>query len=318
MRRPGPAPALGQRGRSPEPAATGFAAAAEARLGKAVATLYAWLAANRVTRGPWAVLQIFSGADGTLLSGSMAYYTFLSLLPLLMVAGFVIGTLARLSVDVRDAVVTAVDRIFPTSQAGDLVGQLIAGRLALGLFGVVTLVYASSGFVGALTACLNRMWGVTSGRNPIGQKVLNLGIVIALGLAILTSAALTVWARHLAEIVLGADAGFIVAVMDRLASPLSLLLILVVLYRVLPARRQAWRRQVPGALFATLGIELLKGAFSFWARHSAGVSTLPRSVLSVVLLLAWFGLLSQLILYGAAVNVVRSGGGGPAGPAAAS
>lgn len=288
------------------------AAAVEARLGAGVASLYAWLARNRVTRGPWAVTQTFSKADGTLLSGSMAFYTFLSLLPLLIVAGFVVGILARLGLDVREGVVMAIDRAFPTAQAGSLVGELIAGRLALGIVGVITLVYASSGFVGALTACLNRMWGVTTGRNPVGQKLLNLGIVTALGFLVLASVALTLWARYLAGIVFGQDAGLVVAVTDRLGSPVSLLLTLVVLYRVLPARRQAWRSQLPGAVFATLGIELVKGGFTFWARNSAGVSTLPRSVLSVVLFLVWFGLLSQLILYGAAINVVRSGGTPPA------
>ena len=45
-------------------------------------------------------------------------------------------------------------------------------------------------------------------------------------------------------------------------------------------------------------------AFAFWAQHSAGVAVLPRSVLSVVLLLVWLGFLAQLILYGAALNVV--------------
>jgi uncharacterized BrkB/YihY/UPF0761 family membrane protein len=59
----------------------------EARIKQAVAWLYRVLARNRYTRLPWAVVQTFSRAQGALLAGSMAYYTFLSLLPLLVVAG---------------------------------------------------------------------------------------------------------------------------------------------------------------------------------------------------------------------------------------
>ncbi len=283
----------------------------EARIGAAVGSAYEWLQRNRFTRGPWAVMQTFSRAEGTLLSGSMAFYTFLSLLPLLLVGGFVIGTLSRVSVDIRQQVVGAVGSVFPDAQAADLVSQLVSGRAALGLFGLVALLYSSSGFVGALTACLNRMWGVETGRNPVSQKLLNLGVVVVMGTTLMSSAALTIWARFLADSVLGAGAGWVVAVMDRLASPISLLILILLLYQVLPARAQAWRSQLPGAVFATLGIEALRGAFSFWARHSSGVATLPRSVLSVVLVLVWLGLVSQFILYGAAVNVVRSRGDDP-------
>src|SRR5687767_2662713 len=55
----------------------------QARIGKAIDALYRVLGRNRITRFPWAVIQTFSDAHGALLSGSMAYYTFLSLLPLL-------------------------------------------------------------------------------------------------------------------------------------------------------------------------------------------------------------------------------------------
>ncbi len=81
----------------------GPAARAEAGVERAVAHLYTWLGRNRVTRLPWAVVQTFSKAQGALLSGSMAYFTFLSMVPLLMLAAFVIGTLARSSPQVSAA-----------------------------------------------------------------------------------------------------------------------------------------------------------------------------------------------------------------------
>src|ERR687897_74283 len=64
----------------------------EVHIEQAIGRLYRFLAGNRYTRFPWAVVQTFSKAEGSLLSGSMAYYTFLSLLPLLMVAAFVLAT----------------------------------------------------------------------------------------------------------------------------------------------------------------------------------------------------------------------------------
>jgi membrane protein len=272
---------------------------------RAIGSLYRWLDRNPVTRIPWAVIQVFSRAQGALLSGSMAYYTFLSLLPLLMVAGFALGAVSGSNPGIQSALATAVERLFPGIQGREALDQLIRARVAFGVVGVMALAYGGSGFVGALTACLNRMWSVETGRNPLGQKVLNLGIVLLLGVTLLGSVGLTIWVAYLTRHAFGTDEETLPRVIELVASPVSLFLVLLLLYRLLPARRLTWRGQLPGAIVGAAGIEGLKRGFTFWTQHSTGVEALPRSLLSVVLLLVWLGLFGQLILYGAALNVVR-------------
>jgi membrane protein len=282
----------------------GLVARAEACVERAVAWLYAWLARNRVTRLPWAVVQTFSRAQGALLSGSMAYYTFLSLVPLLIVAAFVIGTLARSNAQISSAVSSAVGQLLPGVQGRDVVEQLVGTRVAFGVFGLLSVAYAGSGFVGSMTACMNRMWGVETGRNPVSQKAFNILIVMLLSTVLLGSVGLTIWIGYAARAVLGNEAGPLLRLISTLASPFSMLVLLLLLYRLLPARRHSWLSQVPGALLGAIGVELLKRGFALWTERSAGVSAIPRSLLSVVLLLIWLGLFAQLVLYGAALNVV--------------
>jgi membrane protein len=286
--------------------AAAAASRAEARIERSVGGIYEWLAANRHTRGPWAVIRIFSDAHGALLSGSMAYYTFLSVPPLLMCSGVVIATLARFDLDVRRAVVRAVEAAFPDANGGEVLDQLIDARLTVGLVGVAALAYAGSGFIGALTACLNRMWEVPTGRNPIGQKLVNLGAVVLLATVLVGSVGLSLGAEYLAEETWGRDARWIVSLLDTAVAPLALFVLLMSLYRLLPARSLTWRSQLPGAGAATVGAELLKRGFATWADRSGGIDALPRSLVSVVLLLVWLGLFSQLVLYGAALNVARA------------
>src|SRR6266508_3103422 len=243
------------------PKRPGPAARVEASLERAIALLYAWLARNRVTRLPWAVVQTFSRAQGALLSGSMAYYTFLSLVPMLLLAGFVIATIARSNPQVRDAVSTAVGHLLPGVQGKDMVNQLVGARGAFGVF-------------------------------------------VLLSAVLLGSVGLTVWIGYAARAVLGNDAGPLVRLTGLLASPLSMLVLLLLLYRLLPARKLSLLWQVPGAALGALGVEVLKRGFVLWTERSAGVAALPRSLLSVVLLLVWLGLFAQLVLYGAALNVV--------------
>jgi membrane protein len=283
----------------------------EARIERAVGGLYRFLAGNRWTRFPWAVVQTFSKAEGSLLSGSMAYYTFLSLLPLLMVAAFVLATFASPEPDAREAVAEALNQVFPgigSEVFNEVINQVIANRAALGVFGLLSVAYAGSGFVGSMTACLNRMWRLPSGRNPVGQKIVNILIVVMLGSVLLGSALLTIWVSATAQRTLDRFSiprtSSVVSMIEELAAPASMLVVLLLLYRLLPARRHSWLSQVPGAVFGAIGFYLLKRGFDLWANHSAGISALPRSLVSVTLLLVWLGFFGQLILYGAALNVV--------------
>jgi len=294
----------------------------EARIEQAIARLYRWLAGNRYTRFPWAVVQTFSRAEGSLLSGSMAYYTFLSLLPLLMVAAFVLATFLSGELEARQAVADALNQVFPGVGAdvfSEVIDQVIQNRGVLGLFGLLSIFYAGSGFVGAMTACLNRMWEVPTGRNPVGQKLVNILIVVMLGSVLLGSALLTIWVSATAQRTLDIQpTSPVIDMIEELAGPSSMLIVLLLLYRLLPARRQGWLSQLPGAGFGAVGFYLLKRGFDYWASQSAGIGALPRSLVSVVLLLVWLGFFGQLILYGAALNVVldRRGRGEPIMPKA--
>jgi membrane protein len=280
----------------------------EVHIEQAIGRLYRFLSGNRWTRFPWAVVQTFSRAEGALLSGSMAYYTFLSLLPLLMVVAFVLATFASPEPGAREAVAEALNQTFPgvgTDVFEGVISQVVQNSAVLGVFGLLSTFYAGSGFVGSMTACMNRMWGVPSGRNPVGQKLVNILIVMLLGLVLLGSALLTIWVSATAQRTLELESTSpVLSTIEELAGPSSMLVVLLLLYRVLPARRHSWLSQVPGAIFGGVGFYVLKRGFDFWASHSAGIGALPRSLVSVTLLLVWLGFFGQLILYGAALNVV--------------
>jgi membrane protein len=280
----------------------------EARIEQAVAWLYRVLARNRYTRFPWAVVQTFSRAQGALLAGSMAYYTFLSLLPLLVVATVIATNIAVPEEEAQRAVADALNQAFPgigSDVFNDVIVQVKQNSAALSVFGLLSIAYGGSGFIGAMTACMNRMWGLETGRNPVGQKLLNILIVVLLGTVLLGSAILTVWVSATAQATLDVKPNNpLIELIEEVAAPSSMAVVLLLLYRLLPARRHSWVSQVPGAVFGAVGFYLLKRGFDFWAGHSAGVSALPRSLVSVTLLLVWLGFFGQIILYGAALNVV--------------
>jgi membrane protein len=225
-----------------------------------------------------------------------------------MVAAFVIATFADPEPEAQAAVAEALNQVFPgvgTDVFTEVINQVVANSAALGVFGLLSVAYAGSGFIGSMTACMNRMWQVPSGRNPVGQKLVNILIVMMLGTVLLGSALLTIWVSATAQRTLELEATSpIISMIEELAGPASMGVVLLLLYRLLPARKQSWLRQVPGAVFGAVGFYVLKRGFDYWASQSAGIGALPRSLVSVVLLLVWLGFFGQLILYGAALNVV--------------
>ena len=198
----------------------------DAHIEQAIGRLYRFLAANRRTRFSWAVIQTFSRAEGALLSGSMAYYTFLSLLPLLMVAAFVLATFASPEPEAREAVAEALNQVFPgigSEVFNEVINQVVTNKAALGVFGLLSVAYAGSGFVGSMTACLNRMWRIPSGRNPVGQKIVNISIVMLLGSVLLGSALLTIWVSATAQRTLELEATSpVISMIEELAGPTSM------------------------------------------------------------------------------------------------
>src|SRR4029450_728327 len=106
---------------------------AEIHIEQAIGRLYRFLAGNRWTRFPWAVVQTFSKAEGALLSGSMAYYTFLSLLPLLRGAPLASAPFPSPDLEAQATVAEALNQIFPgvgTEVFQEVIDQVVSNSAA--------------------------------------------------------------------------------------------------------------------------------------------------------------------------------------------
>src|SRR4029453_13293625 len=162
-------------------------------------------------------------------------------------------------------VAEALNQVFPgvgTDIFEEVITQVVQNRAALGVFGLLSVAYAGSGFVGSMTACMNRMWRLPTGRNPVGQKIVNILIVMMLGMVLLGSALLTIWVSATAQRTLELEATSpVISMIEEVAGPASMLIVLLLLYRFLPARRHSWLSQVPGAVFGGIGFFVAQSGF---------------------------------------------------------
>lgn len=245
---------------------------------------------------PLAVHERVSAVGGGPLSSSIALAGFLSLFPLLLVAISVIGF------------VTAGDTEFPArvienlGLEGEAAEQMLraletaeGSRRTASVIGVLGLLWAGLGVVGALENALNAVWQVT-GRG-ITAKAVEVAWLVGAGLLFLGSMALGPVVNWLpgpgvvATIVVGAGID---------------MLLLVWMFQALTNANVSWRAYVPGAVVGGIGIEVLKLVGGVYVpRLVASSSALYGSIGIVFAVLAWLALSARLIVYAAALNVVR-------------
>jgi membrane protein len=77
------------------------------------------------------------------------------------------------------------------------------------------------------------------------------------------------------------------------------MMIFVLLFRFVPARRVYWDAVWPAALFGALGWELAKAGFGWYLRNLGGFQVIYGSIATVIVLLFWAYLLASVFIFSA-------------------
>lgn len=234
----------------------------------------------------------------TFLAAAIAYYAFVSIIPLLLVA------LAVASAVAGEALATEVLSLigeFLTPQAATLIeGALVTGtgRGGATIVGLVVLLWSSLRVFRGLDIAFSRVYGQQA---PIGlveqvrDALLVLG-AIGLGLG--------------ATVLLGTVLPLSDVPLPTYSGPLGLVVVLSVvflpIYYVFPDSGVNIREAIPGAVFAGGGWTLLSIGFSVYAARAASFQ-LYGIIGAVLVVLTWFYFGGLLVLLGAALNAVLAG-----------
>ena len=253
------------------------------------------------TRWGWfdAALRVherFGAIGGGPLSSSIALATFLSLFPLLLVLLAVIGFVSAGSSSFTSDLISELGLHGEAAQAvEDAIVVAQDSRQAATIIGLVGLLWAGLAVVGAMQNAFNAAWQVL-GRGLL-DRAFAVGWLIVAGSMFLLTAMLGPVLQWLP--------GWLVPVNILVGFSLSTVLFCWT-YSVLGNRSVGWRVHLAGALLVAAGFEVLKVVGSVYLpRAIAGSSALYGSIGVVFATLAWLAIYARLIVYGAALNVVR-------------
>lgn len=96
----------------------------------------------------------------------------------------------------------------------------------------------------------------------------------------------------------------VISLIFRFSSFLILLLLILAFYVILPYKKQSILKQLPGALFSTLGWGVFSTAFSLYFRFIGRFTVTYGSLTSVIFLMLWLYFCICILFVGAEMNCV--------------
>lgn len=234
----------------------------------------------------------------TLLAAGVAYYAFVSLVPLMLLALGLAATIG--GQQLAGYVTTAADDVL-TPPAQQLLAETItneAGRQSATIVGAIGLLWGSSRIFRGLDRAFSRIYGTASSKSLIDTFWDSLLVVVAVTGGLI---GITIVETVLALVpIVGA------ALIGPVLVIVGLFTAFFPMFFVFPGPDIGIREAIPGTVVASLGWFLLSRVFSVYA-ELVDEYAVYGALGAVLLVLIWLYIGSIIVIFGAVVNAVLAG-----------
>ncbi|UOQ92520.1 YihY/virulence factor BrkB family protein [Halobacillus shinanisalinarum] len=243
------------------------------------------------------------------MAAQLAYFFLLSLFPLMI---FLITLLGYMKID-EQRVLDFIGTYAPpetyemiSKNVTELLNQGSGGLLSIGILG--TLWAASNGVKGLMRA-LNRAHNVEESRSFIVGRLTAIVLTVAMVLVIAIAFLLPVLGNAIGTYVfslLGLSDSFIAlwSAFRWVISSVIFFIVLSFLYIMAPNKTLRINEIAIGAIFATVGWQLVSLLFSYYVSSLGNYSATYGSLGGVIVLMIWFFLSGLVIILGGEINAV--------------
>lgn len=241
----------------------------------------------------------------TFIAASLAYYAFISLIPLLLLA-IVVGSAVggdAFSTGVSEPVTNAVG-----GEAGELVRTALenqSGQSGATVVSVLVLLWSGLKLFRGLDVAFSSVYGGPPSDGIVGQLrngLLSL-FAVSIGVALTVAIGSIISLSGIVLVVGGVD---IIGTIGTIAQLGGLVLTLLPLYYVLPSESITVREALPGAVFAAIGWTILQTVFRIYAAN-AGNYAAYGAIGGVLLLVTFLYFGGLILLVGVVLNAALTG-----------
>ncbi|WP_407891665.1 YihY/virulence factor BrkB family protein [Lacticaseibacillus sp. N501-2] len=254
-------------------------------------------------------MRRFTDAELGMTAASLAFYTLLSMFPMLIL----FGNLLPLFGFSYDGVADYLEQVVPTdimSWIDPIIHNLLNSTSGSALsIGAIATLWAASLGINGLKNGFNKAYGVTPPQNFFVQRIISMLIIFLLIVALgLVMVAFTFGRQFLEWVVplLGLSDNWL-NTFDSLRWPVTVSALIVVIGSVdyfLPNVKMKLWTILPGAAFTILGWLGLAQVFSLYMRFFGTRFTSYGTLGTVMVLLLWLNFSAMLMLIGGVINAL--------------
>ncbi len=257
-------------------------------------------------------LDGWSDHNAPRLGASLAFYTLLSLAPLLLVVISIVGLVFGHTAAEQD-ILQEVQRVVGRAGANATRAFFEGSRntthgIIATVAGLITLLFGASGVLIELRDALNTIWDVktpsASGfrmiTSFIKQRLFSFAIVLSIGFLLIVSLVVSTWVSALgafsASFFPGEQA--VLHVVNSVVSFVVISALFAAIYKIMPDTRIEWRDVVFGGAATSLLFTIGKLILGLYLGRASYASTYGAAA-SIVLLIMWVYYSAQIFFLGA-------------------
>ena len=248
-------------------------------------------------------------------SASLAYYTVLSLAPLLIIILYISGLLFGKEA-LRGELYSEMKDMVGSSAAIEIQSAIQNIHLnndnvfATGI-GVVILLIGATGIFGEMQDSLNKIWGLRTKTRKVWWKLLidrliSFSLILSLGFVLIVSLMLNALVAAVSTKITGMLAGMgetVLTIIDSLISLFITTVLFGTIFKVLPDAKIKWKDVLFGALITSLLFMLGKYGIGFYLGKSK-LANIYGAAGSVMIIMIWVYYSSAILYLGAVFTKV--------------
>lgn len=257
-------------------------------------------------------LNAWTKHNATRLGASLAFYTLLSLAPLLLLVVSIVGIVFGRDAAQRN--IAEQVQLLAGAPAAKAVQAFMQGSrntthgIITTIIGLLTLLFGASGVLIELRDALNTIWevpvptlsGFAKITSFIKQRLFSFAIVLAIGFLLVVSLAVSAWISALGTLSLSVFPGeeAILHIVNLVVSFLVITGLFAAIYKIMPDVSIEWRDVVLGGAVTSVLFTIGKFALGLYLGKASFVSTYGAAA-SIVILVIWVYYSGQIFFLGA-------------------
>jgi len=250
----------------------------------------------------------FTADQCTDLAAALTYYAVLSIFPAMIAIISLLGVVGQ-GERSTDTVLSLINQVAPGGTADVLRGPLEqfssspAAGFAL-VFGILLAIWSASGYVGAFSRAMNRIYEIEEGRPFWKLRPVQLGVTIVSILLILIMVVILIVSGPVTDAVgsalgLGETVQIVWSVVKWPILALAAVLIIAILYYATPNAKQPKFRWISmGALVALVTLVIASFLFGLYVTNFSNYDRTYGSLAGVVIFLLWLWIANLALLFG--------------------